>query len=560
MRTRFFFRADRAGRLLLLGALALIAGCEHGFFADAPRLPAGVHVVYDLSPAARAAAAQIGGPDAAFDKVTSARISWNLPSETVHDTTVTFTPDAEVTVSLSIPMRSSRAELQLSLALFSGADSIFTGAATADLQAGQTTQAEVALNPVAARLSLGDSITMTALGDTIPLGGNVVFATGDIIPDRSITWTSSDTSVVTVVDGAVVSHKEGQAQLHATSGTLTGTRDVRVAAVVDTIHISPDGGTVEVGRTLQLGATAVDRRGNALVRTISWASSPEEVATVDGTGLVTGVSRGSATVTASAGGQSGSASITVIEPTGNIAGVVANATNTAPISGATIALTDTLGAAVAAPPSIVTDAAGHFQITGVRAGVYRITASAEGFVADTETITVLSGQTTSVSFALSPHLGAGQTRIVLTWGALPTDLDSHLIGPDGSGGTFHIAYYNRGSETSPPYAQLDLDDTSGYGPETTTIFNQLPGSYCFYVDKYSNNGTLPESSAQVKVYQGDALVATFNTPTTDGRDWTVFTLNGDTITTINTVGAGPSCPAVPAAMRVQLQARPRKLK
>jgi uncharacterized protein YjdB len=544
-------RAARAGRLLLLGALALVAGCEHGFFADSPRLPADVSVTYDLAPAA-----QIGGPDAAFDKVTAVQLSWNLPSEPIRDTTIAFTPDAEVRVSLSIPMKTNEAQLQLSLALMSGADSIFTGAATTDLRAGQTTEAAVELNPVAARLSLGEGITMTALGDTIPLGGNVVFATGDIIPDRPITWTSSDPTVVSIEDGQAVSHKEGTAQLNARSGALTGAMPVTVAAVVATVQLSAGTGEVSVGRTLQLGATALDRRGNALVRTITWASSAPDVATVDDNGLVTGVSRGSATITASAGGQSGGTEITVVDPTGDITGSVVNATNGSALAGASIVLTDAEGATIA---SAAADVAGRFHLADIRAGAYRITASADGFIDDARSITVQASQTTNVTFALSPHLSEGQTRIVLTWGASPTDLDSHLIGPNGSGGTFHVFYGSRGSQTSSPFAYLDVDDTSSYGPETTTIFTQFSGQYCFYVDDYSGNGTFPASGAQVKVYQGDALVATFNAPTVDGRDWTVFTLNGDTITTVNTVGASQACPTVPADMRVQLQNRPRKL-
>ncbi len=637
MSNRPLFRAARAGRLLLLAALALVAGCEHGFYADAPRLPADLRVTYDLAPAA-----QMGGPEAAFDKVTAIRLTWSLASdEEVRDTTLAFTPDAEVTVSLSIPMKSDEAQLQLSLALLSGADSIFTGATTADLRAGQTTAAQVALSPVAVGLSLVDGITMTAIGDTALIGGNVVFATGDVIPDQPISWSSSDPAVVSIADGRAVSHGEGSAVLTATSGTFTGTVDVTVAAVVDAIRLSPDSVTVGMTKTAQLGATAVDRRGNALVRDIVWSSSSDSVATVNARGVVKGVHHGKTTVTASAGGKSGSVTVvvvqivssvaiapadpqvavgatlrlaatakdplgeaiagktftwassaaararvssagvvtgvapgsatitatadgvrgsttvTVVDAVGSISGSVADATNGELITGAAVELADTLGTRIT---SVQTDDSGLFQIADVRAGVYRITARAEGAIDDARTITVEGGQTTTVTFALSPRLPEGQTRIVLTWGALPTDLDSHLLVPNGSGSFFEIYYGNRGSETDPPYAQLDVDDTSGYGPETTTIFNQQQGTYCFYVYNYSVNGPLPSSSAQVKVYRGSALVATFDTPTQDARFWTVFTMSGDTITPIDTVGTQSACPAIPAALRLQMQNRPRKLK
>ena len=47
---------------------------------------------------------------------------------------------------------------------------------------------------------------------------------------------------------------------------------------------------------------------------------------------------------------------------------------------------------------------------------------------------------------------------------------------------------------------------------------------------------LSNSSAQVKVYRGGFHIGTFNVPTnTIGTLWTVFEMNGDTITPVNTM-------------------------
>jgi len=76
--------------------------------------------------------------------------------------------------------------------------------------------------------------------------------------------------------------------------------------------VSPPTATVEVGATTQLSATATDANGNVLDdRSISWFSSSPAVATVSSSGVVTGVSPGLVTVTATSEGVSGSASITV---------------------------------------------------------------------------------------------------------------------------------------------------------------------------------------------------------------------------------------------------------
>jgi len=105
---------------------------------------------------------------------------------------------------------------------------------------------------------------------------------------------------------------------------------------------------------------------------------------------------------------------------------------------------------------------------------------------------------------------------------------------------YHYAEANSGSPW-PEYVKLDLDDTSSYGPETTTIYQQIPGIYRFSVHDYTNKSSsystiLSNSGAQVRVYSGDNLVATFNVPANqEGTLWTVFEMDGDTITPVITM-------------------------
>ena len=139
-------------------------------------------------------------------------------------------------------------------------------------------------------------------------------------------------------------------------------------------------------------------------------------------------------------------------------------------------------------------------------------------------------QTTTQDAYVSRVQSEDQIRIILTWGATPSDLDSHLLGPTADGsGRFHTyysdkGYYNDGDK----YADLDLDDTSSYGPETTTIYYKNgSGIYSFYVHDYSNRDSsnttaMALSGATVKVYKGTRLVATYYVPTTGGTLWHVF--------------------------------------
>ena len=88
-----------------------------------------------------------------------------------------------------------------------------------------------------------------------------------------------------------------------------GSDPVPVAA---TIEVAPLSGTIAPGETLQLTATAKDTANVVLAVTITWSSSNILAATVNSsTGLVTAVANGSATITASADGKSGTATITV---------------------------------------------------------------------------------------------------------------------------------------------------------------------------------------------------------------------------------------------------------
>src|SRR5205823_5650810 len=84
---------------------------------------------------------------------------------------------------------------------------------------------------------------------------------------------------------------------------------------VASVTVTPASATVTTGSTVQLTATPKDANGNSLAgRTVTWQSSNTAAATVNGSGLVTGVAAGSATITATSEGQSGTAAITVTPP------------------------------------------------------------------------------------------------------------------------------------------------------------------------------------------------------------------------------------------------------
>lgn len=100
----------------------------------------------------------------------------------------------------------------------------------------------------------------------------------------------------------------------AACDSSTGT-DNDVAAVA----VNPPTPILNIGQTQQLVATATTSGGRIVNASPTWTTSAASVATVDGNGLVTAVGGGTATITATAGGESADATITVWFPTQTVA-------------------------------------------------------------------------------------------------------------------------------------------------------------------------------------------------------------------------------------------------
>ncbi|CAF3389791.1 unnamed protein product [Rotaria sp. Silwood1] len=87
------------------------------------------------------------------------------------------------------------------------------------------------------------------------------------------------------------------------------------------------------------------------------------------------------------------------------------------------------------------------------------------------------------------QLDSDQLEIVLKWGLIPRDLDSHLFVSDGR----HI-YYESKVEGN---ISLDCDVTNGNGPETIKIRLEPTLKYLYVVHRYSRDGQLTKSGATV---------------------------------------------------------------
>lgn len=164
-------------------------------------------------------------------------------------------------------------------------------------------------------------------------------------------------------------------------------------------------------------------------------------------------------------------------------------------------------------------------------GQYTAEVQNSGYVTEYFPLYVSSGGGSTEDFVISPELSQGEIRIVLEWGSYPRDLDSYLDGTLDDGTPVHTSYNHRSaSRGGEVIADLDVDDTSGFGPETTTIHN-TNGTFTFTVKDYLRTGDMSSSGATVKIYLPDvAGPTTMAVPAGLENTWTVCTIDHGKLT------------------------------
>ena len=154
---------------------------------------------------------------------------------------------------------------------------------------------------------------LTALGATVQISAEVRDQNGQVMAGAAVTWSSSTTSIATVSgSGLVTAAGNGTVTIAASAGGASGTALVTVMQDVSAVAVTPAAHTLVAGDTLRLAVEATDANGHPVAGAeFSWESSDDAVATVDGSGLMTGVAEGAATITATADDARATAEITV---------------------------------------------------------------------------------------------------------------------------------------------------------------------------------------------------------------------------------------------------------
>ncbi|TGN19378.1 SdrD B-like domain-containing protein [Leptospira idonii] len=212
---------------------------------------------------------------------------------------------------------------------------------------------------------------------------------------------------------------------------------------------------------------------------------------------------------------------------------------------------DGAGATIAA---VKTATDGSYAIPNVPPGNYTLEVSGSGksgncsstveAYSTTYRTVVAAGSETPANqnILVSPVLGDSEMRVVLSWGAKPRDLDSHLQYSATNSGDRIV--WNRKAPLGAGNGELDYDITTGYGPETISlkgsIWSQAVRYYSIY--NWSGEANMGVSGATVRVFKGSiGEVRNYAiSPSHSNRWWKLFCVSADK--SITDVGSG-SCNA-----------------
>ncbi|MCU0648712.1 MAG: Ig-like domain-containing protein [Gemmatimonadaceae bacterium] len=271
---------------------------------------------------------------------------------------------------------------------------------------------------------------------------------------------------------------------------------------VASVVVTPATGTLEVGSTLPLRASARDASGNELQRTFTWTSSNPSLASVSATGDVTAVAEGGPVViSATTDGRTGTAAITVTPPrvTAIAVALASAAITVGQSTQATATLRDARGNTVtgrtiawtsSAPAVATVNATG--SITAVAAGTTTIAASVDGTTGSAaltvaaadpcrviRPITVgaqVTGALTTSDCRLSDSSFVQTYELTITTPSLlelemsSSDFDAYLFLLDGAGSTV-----------------LTEDDDGGIGTNARILWSFAPGRYRIVANSFARN-------------------------------------------------------------------------
>ena len=176
----------------------------------------------------------------------------------------------------------------------------------------------VSTKPIAvSSVTLDKETAEMTVEDTLTLTANVMPADAD---DKSVTWSSSNESILIVSDTGIVTAKAaGTATVTViASNNMAATCDITVAekvappTIVEVTSVSLDQTSASIFTDETVRLAAVVAPADATDKSVTWTSGDESIATVSGDGLVTPVATGNVTITVTtANGKTATCAVTI---------------------------------------------------------------------------------------------------------------------------------------------------------------------------------------------------------------------------------------------------------
>jgi hypothetical protein len=171
------------------------------------------------------------------------------------------------------------------------------------------------------------SLAVSPTSSSVLLGGAQQFTVTGQYSDgsardltQSAAWSSVQPAVAAISSpGMAVSKQAGMATITAASGSITASATLTVTVSTPSLvslSLSPSSSSLPKGETLQFTVTGIfsDQSTQSLAGTTVWTTSAGAVASINGQGLATAQSMGTATITVSSGTVSETATLTVTPP------------------------------------------------------------------------------------------------------------------------------------------------------------------------------------------------------------------------------------------------------
>jgi len=173
------------------------------------------------------------------------------------------------------------------------------------------TLVSIALTPASSSVAAGLTQQFTATGNYTD------GSTQDLT--STATWASTATNIATISSSGLASGTaQGTSTITATSGSVSGSATLTVTPpILTSIAVTPANASLANGTTQPLTATGTYSDGSTLniTNSVAWSTGNAGIATISTSGVASGTSVGSTTVTATLGSVSGSNTLTVTPAT-----------------------------------------------------------------------------------------------------------------------------------------------------------------------------------------------------------------------------------------------------